>query len=309
MKRYISLLLLLYCLCCFSSERHWCTHFAYNNVQQIAMDQNEVYALANGKLYSINQTSEELTLYTNFSGLHGTEINQLAYDSVRNQMLILYTDGKMDIFRENRMIYISDLYNKKMTSSKKCNNVTIYEDMAYLSMDFGILSFDLNLYEFVDTYYIGPEASELVVKDVMFCDDSIYAQTLSKNYVANLKDNIVDFRCWSECYKLPKSFDEKKGKECVGLNGDVWKAAGNRGVERMFATGEHIYYLPDGPHVNTPYRLEIYNEKLYVVPGGRWANQNQNAGHVMIYENGKWVNITNADIEKQTQKKVLVFRK
>ena len=86
MKRYISLLLLLYCLCCFSSERHWRTHFSYNNVQLIAMDQNEVYALANGKLYSVNQTSEELTLYTNFSGLHGTEINQLAYDSVRNQM-------------------------------------------------------------------------------------------------------------------------------------------------------------------------------------------------------------------------------
>ena len=154
------------------------------------MDQNELYALANGKLYSVNQTSEELTLYTNFSGLHGTEINQLAYDSVRNQMLILYTDGKMDIFRNNRMIYISDLYNKKMTSSKKCNNITIHKDMAYLSMDFGILSFDLNLYEFVDTYYIGPEASEVVVKDVMFYGDSIYAQTPSKNYVANVKDKV-----------------------------------------------------------------------------------------------------------------------
>ena len=111
------------------------------------------------------------------------------------------------------MIYISDLYNKKMTSSKKCNNITIHKDMAYLSMDFGILSFDLNLYEFVDTYYIGPEASEVVVKDVMFYGDSIYAQTPSKNYVANVKDNIVDFRCWFECVQLPQPFDAKKGKE------------------------------------------------------------------------------------------------
>lgn len=307
MKRYISLLLLLYCLCCFSSERHWRTHFSYNNVQLIAMDQNEVYALANGKLYSVNQTSEELTLYTNFSGLHGTEINQLAYDSVRNQMLILYTDGKMDIFRNNRMIYISDLYNKKMTSSKKCNNITIHKDMAYLSMDFGILSFDLNLYEFVDTYYIGPEASEVVVKDVMFYGDSIYAQTPLKNYVANVKDNIVDFRCWFECVQLPQPFDAKKGKECIGINGDVWKVAGEKGVERLFATGEKVYYLPDGPHVNTPYKLEMYKEKLYMVPGGRWATQNHNAGHVMIYENGTWINITNGDIEKKTQKRALDF--
>ena len=153
MKRHISLLLFLCSLCCFSADMHWHTHFAYNNVQQIAMDRNEVYALANGKLYSINQISEELTLYTNFSGLHGTEINQLAYDSTRNQMLILYADGKVDILRDNRMQYISDLYNKQITASKKCNNVTIHGDMAYLSMEFGILSFDSSLMDqipFVD---------------------------------------------------------------------------------------------------------------------------------------------------------------
>ena len=78
-----------------------------------------------------------------------------------------------------------------MTSSKKCNNITIHNDIAYLSMEFGILTFDLNVHEFVDTYYIGPEAEEVAVYDVMLHGDSIYAQTVSSIYAAHIQDNIV----------------------------------------------------------------------------------------------------------------------
>ena len=308
MKRIILLLIIgIYSSICFSSEKHWRTHFAYNSVQLIALDSEEVYALANGKIFSINQNNEKLTLYNNFSGLHGTEITQLAYDSIREQLLILYSDGKMDVLRNKHMQYIPDLYNKQMTTSKKCNNITIYEDIAYLSMDFGIITFDLNLYEFVDTYYIGDEASEVIVTDVMLYGDSIYAKTANTIYVAHLEDNIVDYRYWNKCTKLPQPFDAKKGKEYVSKNGDIWKVADTQGVARIFQTGEKEFYLPDGPQVNTPYNLTSHNGKLYMVPGGRWAVQNKNPGHVMIYHKGKWTNITNSTINKQTQKPVLDF--
>lgn len=300
--------LILQCLFAFSTdERHWKTHFAYNSVQQIAMDDSEVYALANGKIFTINQANEAMTLYNNFSGLHGTDVAQLAYDSVREQLLILYLDGKMDILRGKHMQYVPDLYNKQMTASKKCNNITIAGDVAYLSMDFGILTFDLNLYEFVDAYYIGPDAAEVVVNDVMLHGDSIYAQTSSVVYCARLTDNIVDFRSWRACATLPKSFDAKKGKEYVSKNGDVWKVSGSKGVARKLPTGEQVYYLPDGPQMNIPYKLVYEGGRLYMVSGGRWASQHKNPGHVMIYEKGKWINIVNSKIEKQTTKQALDF--
>ena len=105
MKKYISLIIV--CLTCLviqatNNEHHWKTHFAYNSVQQIALDDNQVYALANGKLFSIDQTTEKITLYNNFSGFHGTEITQLTYDSIRGQLLLMYTDGKMDIWHPNQ---------------------------------------------------------------------------------------------------------------------------------------------------------------------------------------------------------------
>ena len=299
--------LLLQYTCCLFAENHWRTHFSYNSVQQIAMDNNEVYALANGKLFSINQQTEQLTLFTNFSGLHGTDIVQIAYDNAHEQLLILYVDGKMDIMRNGRIHYIPDLYNKQITLSKRCNNITFQDKMAYLSMDFGILTFDLEEYEFVDTYYIAPAAKEVQVTDVMFYGDSIYAQTPKVIYAAHTEDDIVDFRYWHACQVPPTPFDTTKGQEYISRKGDVWKVADTKGVARELISGEQVFYLPDGPCVNTAHRLEVVNGKLYAVPGGRWTTQNNTPGNVMIYENNKWTNITNSYIEKQTSKKARDF--
>lgn len=308
MKRWycISALCLL-AVAAMAGDLKWQTHFSYNNVEQIALYSDEVYALANGKIFSVNQATEQLTMYNNQSGLHGTEIAQVVADSARNQLLIIYLDGKVDVLYNGTMHYVSDLYSKKMTSSKRCNNVTIAGDLAYLSMDFGILTFDLNRHEFPNTFYIGAEASEVIVQDVLLSGDSIHAKTAAGVYSASLADNIVDFRYWKLTNAKHLTFDTKKGKEYVDKWGGVWKAAGEKGVTCKFVTGVEHNYLPQGPIVNTPYSMCCNAGRLYVVPGGRWFNQDLKQGHVMIYDNDDWVNITNSYIQGKTGKKALDF--
>lgn len=291
-------------------QSHWKTHFAYNSVQLIAIDQNDVYAVANGKLFSINQLSEKITLYNNFSGMHGIEIAQLAYDTARHQMLLIYTDGKIDIWQnKSKMHYVSDLYNKQLSYSKHCNNITIHDSTAYLAMDFGILCLDLKRYELVDTYYIGEEAKATKVLDVQVRGDSIYAKTQEgtsqTTLAAHMEDNIVDYRYWKKVNDQAVTWDTKKGKEYRSENGDTWRVAGNKGVERRMITGGTTYYLPDGPEVNVAYKLVCEGGRLYVVPGGRWVNQNKQPGHVMIFNGEQWRNITETEIKAITQKPVL----
>lgn len=291
-------------------QSHWKTHFAYNSVQLIAMDHEDVYAVANGKLFSINQLSEKVRLYNNFSGMHGTEIAQLAYDTARHQMLLIYTDGKIDIWQnKSKMHYVSDLYNKQLSYSKYCNNITIHDSTAYLAMDFGILCLDLKRYELVDTYYIGEEAKATKVLDVQVRGDSIYAKaqegTSQTTLAAHMEDNIVDYRYWKKVNDQAVTWDTKKGKEYRSENGDTWRVAGNKGVERRMITGGTTYYLPDGPEVNVAYKLVCEGGRLYVVPGGRWVNQNKQPGHVMIFNGEQWRNITEAEIKAITQKPVL----
>ena len=318
MKRYIWITILTvgHCLGLMGAvsdpvyQSHWKTHFAYNSVQLIALDLEDVYAVANGKLFSINQMTEKVTLYNNFSGMHGIEIAQLAYDTTRHQMLLIYTDGKIDIWQnKSKMHYVSDLYNKQLSYSKHCNNITIHDSIAYLAMDFGILCLDLERYELVDTYYIGDEAKAVKVLDVQVRGDSIYAKiqegTSSTTVAAHIEENIVDYRYWKSVSDQSVTWDSKKGKEYRSENGDTWRVAGNKGVERRMVTGGTTYYLPDGPEVNVAYKLVCEGGRLYVVPGGRWVNQNKQPGHVMIFNGEQWRNITEAEIKAITQKPVL----
>ena len=75
----------------------WTTHFAYNNVTQIAMTPDEVFAISDGSLFSVNKQSEKITKYDRQSGMHGTGINCIHYDATGNQLIIAYSNGKIDI--------------------------------------------------------------------------------------------------------------------------------------------------------------------------------------------------------------------
>lgn len=64
-------------------------------------------------------------------------------------------------------------------------------------------------------------------------------------------------------------------------------------------------FRPDGPINNTAYRMRFFGDRLYVVPGGRWATQNETPGEIMFYENGTWVNVSNEKINEACDATIL----
>ena len=301
------LLLILFCGIALNAFAGWKTHFAYTNVTQIAVNNEVAYGLSDGVLFSVNKQTERLTEWTKQNGMHGSGIWQIGYDEVSDQLLVLYSTGRIDLIKGKQVTYLSDFYNKDMTASKRTNNITFHHGRAYLSMEFGIVSFDMRRTEFVDTYYIGEDASEVNVEDVVLLGDSIYAFTDDTLYSANTKDNIVDFRCWKYeplTDRIPRDTD--KGKRYTDSKGDVWTAGGTDGIVRKTITGEQMSYKPDGPQNNIPYRLSCGADgKLYMLSGGRWATQFNRPGHVMVLDDGHWSNITQSAIKAQTKQPVL----
>ena len=84
-------------------------------------------------------------------------------------------------------------------------------------------------------------------------------------------------------------------------NGTIWLAAGTAGIVRSNADDTQVF-RPEGPAVNIPYRMKVVNDRLYVVPGARWAVQEFRAGFVMIYDfaTRQWTNIEHPYISEQT---------
>ena len=276
----------------------WRTMFAYNNVTQIAMALDRVYALSDGSLFSVDKQSEKIRVYSNQTGLHSTGISCILYDEHSSQLIIGYTNGKIDLLRESGVQYVGDLYNKDMTQRKDIYNITIHGRTAYLSTHYGVQTMDLRENKLVDSYWLRPNGEETPIADVLIANDSIYAFSTDSLYSAALSENLVDYTVWQRELRSGRiSPDAEKGKHYTdGTN--EWYAGGAEGVVRFTVT-ERLTYKPDGPLVNNPYYLHASQGYLFMTQGGRWASQYNTDGIIMRYDGNRWMNIPMDTIKQQ----------
>ena len=294
---FFSILTFVYCVS--AQAEQWTTYFAYNNVTQIAMASDRVFAVSDGSLFSVDKQTEMITKYDRQSGLHGTGINCIHYDSIGNQLIIAYGDGKIDILSPRGNTYISELYNKDMTQRKDIYNVTIKGRTAYLSTHYGVQTMDLRENKLVDSYWLRPGGQETPIQDILVMSDSIFAFASDSLYCASLADNLVDYTYWKREKRSARiSPDATKGKRYVDGN-NTWSAGGSLGITRVTPT-ETINYKPDGPLVNIPYRITATKDGVWVLQGGRWASQFRRKGCVMHFDGTSWVNIDNQNIQTKT---------
>ena len=276
----------------------WRTHYAYNNVTQIALGSDVVYALSDGSLFSVNKQTEAVKVYNRQSGLHGTGITCIHYDALGSQLIIGYNNGQIDVLTADGVTYIGDLYDKDMTQRKTINNVTIKGRTAYLSTPYGIQTMDLREHKLVDSYWLRPGGQETDVKDVLLTNDSIYAFTDDSLFCAKLTDDIVDYRVWKR---------EKSGRVAPDAEKGVHYQDGREHWYRGYAEGviritlsERITYKPNGPLVNTPYRMRATSNRLGVVQGGYVISSYKRPGMVMLYDNGTWRNYDTSYLLERT---------
>lgn len=276
----------------------WTTHFAYNNVTQIAMAPERVYAISDGSLYSVDKQSEQIKVYNRQSGLHGTGITCIHYDETGKQLIIGYGTGKIDLLSSRGVQYVGALYDKDMTQLKTIHNVTIKGRTAYFSTAFGIQTMDLRENKMVDSYWLRPGGMETDVKDVLLTNDSIYAFTDDSLFCAALRDNIVDYQVWKREPAGRVSPDTEKGTHYQDATSH-WYAGHGEGIVRFGPTGR-VTYKPDGPIINKPYYVTAVGQQVIMLAGGRWTTQDNTPGHIMRYVDKKWHNIPADSIRAQT---------
>lgn len=282
-----------------SRAESWKTHFAYNNVTKIAMSSDRVYALSDGSLYSVDKQSEKIRTYNRQSGLHGTGITCIYYDTKGKQLFIGYGNGKIDILSANGVRYVGDLYDKDMTQRKDIYNVTVQGRTAYISTHYGIQTFDLRELKLVDSYWLRANGIETPINDVRIIGDSIYAFSTDSMYCASMKTNLVDYTVWKREIRSGRiSPDPDKGIHYTDAKSE-WYSGGDAGIVR-YTDDVRTTYKPEGPLYNTPYRINTYGKHVWVLPGGRWADKYDKPGVVMHFDGTKWTNIDAPVIQAKT---------
>lgn len=209
---------------------------------------------------------------------------------------------------------IRDTYYIGNNSEVDVQAVTILGDSIYAISDRSlyVASLSSNLMDYV-SWVSHPLPSGSKAKDLYTYDDQLYmvrdstlwSRSATTSWKACKTPFYIEGLCQTddELFILPKDTvgitkvgtDYSLVLEEFGTIYDIkqdedsyWFCTLSKGV---YSTKLERSFYPHGPCDNTAYRMRFFGDRLYVVPGGRWATQNSNPGNIMYYENNRWTNI------------------
>src|SRR5690242_15930706 len=75
----------------------WRTHSSFNSIYSVSIGTNKVYGASATGVMIFDLQDNSLSSITKMDGLSSTGITQVAVDQPRQQVLITYSDGNVDI--------------------------------------------------------------------------------------------------------------------------------------------------------------------------------------------------------------------
>lgn len=187
----------------------WRDHLPYSSFIAITETPDKVFGATPYAVLTYNKTDESIERYTKINGLSDIEISDIRYSSDLNTVVLAYRNTNIDLFKDNYIINIPDIKRKPILGNKVINKISFHSDFAYLSCGFGIVVLDVVKEEIADTWYIGPNGSQINVFDFTNNDTSFFAATEEGIFYASMDHpNLADFSAWSRMYDAPYAYKE-----------------------------------------------------------------------------------------------------
>jgi len=205
--KYKYIFILIYWVTLFSNAQDysalWEGHFSYLNVNDIVQGNEKVFAASENSVFVYDIQSTDLETITTINGLSGESISTIHYSEVYNLLLIGYDTGLIEVYNETdrNVLTVVDILDKTTIppDNKSINHFSEYNNVIYISSDFGISVFDLERLEFGDTYFIGNGGAQIIINSTAVIGDYIYAACQNPNGLKRAlvaSDNLIDYQNW-----------------------------------------------------------------------------------------------------------------
>ena len=177
---------------------NWKDYQSYNSASYIAEADNRIYCVTSGSLFYLDKIDNTISRMSKVTGLSDVGVKQVAYSEELKITIITYEDCNIDLIKNNQIINISDIKRKEITGLKLINNITLREEIAYLSCTFGLVLIDLEREEIKDTYHVGDTIRMYEINGCAFLGDSIITATSEGMFYANANSQTLsDYNNWS----------------------------------------------------------------------------------------------------------------
>ena len=251
----------------------WQDYLSYSVATKIAISPNKVFCATTGGLYFYDLQDNSVNKLSEFMELSDFGIKTIAYNAANDLLLVAYDNSNIDLVYDSRVINLSDIKRKQLSTDKAINNISFIGDEAWLSCGFGIVVINLKKQEIKDTYFIGEGGTTLGVNDIEVHDNYIYAAT-DKGVLRVLKEgaNLLDYKSWVRIDDIPFStskfslLENHSGKLIANYTPDQWDG------DRLFILNDNNWepYLPQirfsyDIQSNGKYMAVTSREQVFVV--------------------------------------------
>jgi hypothetical protein len=182
-------------------EDSWVGYFSYNATMDIAEGPDELVVAAENAYYEFDLTTREFETTSSIQGLSGEAISAIYYSQANDLTIIGYENGLIEVVLDDgEVISVVDILDKPTIppDEKKINHFYEFEDILYISTDFGLSEYDLSALEFGDTFFIGTGGTRLRIIQATVVDGFIYALSPLEGLkrADQSSPDLIDFNLW-----------------------------------------------------------------------------------------------------------------
>ena len=209
MKRIIPFLLILLSTYPTFALGEWTDYMSFSSAQKVVLTDNKVYCVTTGGIFTYNKLDNSLYKLTGINGLSDVGIQTAGYGEDADVVIVAYNNSNLDLIYNDEIFNLSAIKRKQLPADKTIYNILFVGQTAYLSCGFGIVAINLEKKEIKDTYYIGENGSYVVVLDMTFDGQFLYAATENGIYKADINSsNLQDFHNWEKVETIPHANEE-----------------------------------------------------------------------------------------------------
>lgn len=206
-KIIFSVLLCFGIQCLFAQDftNLWEGHFSYLNIKAVTKGNDKIYVAAENAIFIYDEFTQEIETKSTVHGLSGETISTIHYSETYELLLVGYRTGLIKVYIEGEddMLTVVDILEKQNIApdQKKINHFNEFENVVYIATDYGISVFDLERFEFGDTYFMGIGGAQVMVNQTEVFGDYIYAACSNNNGIRRALvavDDLIDFQVWNQ---------------------------------------------------------------------------------------------------------------
>jgi ligand-binding sensor domain-containing protein len=250
MHLFVSFVLLLLSFCSFGQVNSnipvgaWRTHLPTNSITTLSILNNKIYAASTKSSFTYDIPDNYLASLSKVDGLTESSITVLRFNASNNVGMIGYSSGNLDVLKNGVLTNFDVIYRSTIAGSKKINNISIYNDVAFISCDFGVTVIDLIKNEIDESWLnlrSGGQPNKVYGCALNQNQDSVFLATEYGTMAAPYNKpgiNLMDFTNWKVFTDISttqsRSIGQLNGRMYAGvsgvgvfvLNGNVWQNIG-----------------------------------------------------------------------------------